>query len=198
MSGTSLLVTAPIDLIPPMITTAIPAASSRPKSSDAPAEPSVLVDLAVLDPEGALDELHAHAEEAGQDHPERRARSADDDRRTDAGDVAQTDRAGQSGGQRLEVGDLPGVRAPGVAPAHQWDRGRPAGELDAPQVDREHDARDHHVDDEQRHLDPEDRRSVEDHRPHGLGERIEGLVDRRLDPAQPSVLCRHACAVPPR
>src|SRR5699024_9214052 len=38
---------------------------------------SVLVDLTVLHAEGAFDELRAHAQQAGHDHPECRARTAE-------------------------------------------------------------------------------------------------------------------------
>src|SRR5699024_8503115 len=60
---------------------------------------SVLVDLTVLHAEGAFDELRAHAQQAGHDHPERRTRTAEGDGDADTGDVAESDGPRQGRGQ---------------------------------------------------------------------------------------------------
>ena len=67
---------------------------------------------AVLHAERALGELRRHAEEAGDDHPEGRAGTAERDGDGDAGDVAEPDRARHRRGQRLEVA-RPRRRRPG-------------------------------------------------------------------------------------
>src|SRR5699024_5907786 len=78
---------------------------------------SVLIDLTVLHAEGALDELRAHAQQAGHDHPECRARTTEGDGDADTGDVAESDGARQGRGQGLEVGDLTRVVLRGELPA---------------------------------------------------------------------------------
>jgi hypothetical protein len=104
---------------------------------------AVLVHLAVLHAEGDLDELGGHAEQAAHDHPEGGARAADGDCDGDTGDVAESDGAGDGGGQRLEVVDLTGRPLLVVLAAHGVH-----GELEVLQLYEaepggEHETRDH-------------------------------------------------------
>jgi hypothetical protein len=146
---------------------------------------AVLVHLAVLHTERALDELRAHAEQAGDDHPERGARAADGDRHTDSGDVPEPDGAGHGRGERLEVGHLAGVAGSRVLAPHQVDRGLEAAELDALEVDREDRCSSHQPEHDQRNRRVTDRRRVEDHGGDGGRDRVEELVDRPLGLTEP-------------
>ncbi len=83
------------------------------------ADRAVLVLVPELHRQSALGELGAHPEQAGDDHPQRRARSADRDRDRDAGDVADANGAGHRRRQRLEVRDLPRVQRVGVPAADE-------------------------------------------------------------------------------
>src|SRR5699024_7032870 len=98
---------------------------------------SVLVDLTVLHAEGAFDELRAHAQQAGHDHPERRTRTAEGDGDADTGDVAESDGPRQGRGQGLEVGDLPRVVLRGELPADDLKRQLGPTGLDEAEVDGE-------------------------------------------------------------
>ena len=82
---------------------------------------AVLIFVAVMDAENALGELGGHAEQSGKDHPERGAGTAEIDRDTDTGDIAETDRAGKRGRQRLERRNLTGVVGIEIVAADQMD-----------------------------------------------------------------------------
>ncbi len=112
---------------------------------------AVRVDLTVLHAEGDLDELGGHAEQAAENHPERGSGPADGDGDRHTGDIAQTDRAGHRGGQRLEVVDLAcRVLVVVLAPHHvhgepelaHLDEAEPAGEDQACQDQPGDDERD--------------------------------------------------------
>ena len=79
---------------------------------------SVGADDAVFLAEGALGELGAHAEDAGEHHPHHGPRSPHRHCEADAGDVAESDGGGERRRERLEVGDLARVIRPRVAPPH--------------------------------------------------------------------------------
>jgi hypothetical protein len=146
---------------------------------------AVLVHLAVLHPQRALDELRAHAEQAGDDHPERGPRAADGDCHTDSGYVPEPDGAGHGRGERLEVGHLSGVAGSGVLAPHQVDRRLEAAELDALEVDREdRRSRDQPEHDQRKRRVP-DRRRVKDDGGDGGRDRVEELVDRPLGLTEP-------------
>jgi hypothetical protein len=60
--------------------------------------------LRYFTPERAFGEFRRHAQQTGEDHPERRARPADADGNRDTGDVAKPHSARQRRRQRLESG----------------------------------------------------------------------------------------------
>ena len=70
---------------------------------------ALLVGLPILDGQGDLGVLGAHAEESGDPHPEHGAGTAGKERSGDAGDVAGADGARQRGGDGLERGEVAAV-----------------------------------------------------------------------------------------
>ena len=98
---------------------------------------AVIVFVAVFDAERTLGELRCHAHQAGKDHPEGRARSANADGNRNTGDVAEADGARKGGGKRLEVAYLAGIIRVGIVAAHQFDRMPEGTELDEREIERE-------------------------------------------------------------
>ena len=98
---------------------------------------AVFVLVAVLNAERTLRELRGHAHQAGQDHPEGRARSANAHGDRDARDIAETDSARKRRRQRLEVRHLASIVRVGVVALDQRD-GMPEGpELNEAEIERE-------------------------------------------------------------
>ena len=89
---------------PPLFGQALLKVAHRPTEDVA-----VAADLSIHLAEGALGELGRHTEEASDDHPEDRAGAAHGDCDCHACDVAEADRRGEGGRQRLEVSHFAGV-----------------------------------------------------------------------------------------
>lgn len=132
---------------------------------------AVGVDLAVLHTEGDLDELGGHAEEAAEDHPERGSGTADGDGDGHTGDVAEADRAGDGGGERLKVVDLARRVLVVVLAAHHVDGETELAYLDESEPAGEDEARHHQPGDDEREVRPADGDGVEDDlaEPFGYG-----------------------------
>ena len=69
---------------------------------------AVLVNGAVAHPECAFDELSAHTEQAGQDHPEGGSGPAQGDCSGDTGNIAEPHSRRDGRGQRLKVRNFAG------------------------------------------------------------------------------------------
>ena len=98
---------------------------------------AVLVFVTVLHPERAFGELGRHAEQAGQDHPECRAGTADADSNRHPGDVAKSHGSRQSGGERLEMADLARILRVRIIALHQTDGMAEEPELHEAEIDGE-------------------------------------------------------------
>ncbi|MDQ1179008.1 hypothetical protein QE397_000463 [Rhodococcus sp. SORGH_AS 301] len=142
---------------------------------------AVLVDVAVLHTQRALDELGGHTEEAGEDHPQRGTGSAQGDRDRDTGDVAEPDGAGHGGGQGSQVAHLAGCCGVVVFPADQFHRVFGAAYLQELEGDREDDRGGQEPDHDQRDRRAADVDGEEDDGGDRLGDGFEGGIDGILD-----------------
>ncbi len=142
---------------------------------------AVGVHLAVLHAEGDLDELGGHAEQAAQDHPERGAGAAPGDGDGHTGDVAEADRAGDGGGQGLEVVDLTGRPLLVVLPAHHVDRESELADLHEAEPAGEDQTGDDEPGDDEGKFRSADGNRVEDDFSEPLGYRFEEIADGFVD-----------------
>ncbi len=93
---------------------------------------AVFMHLAVLDAEGALREFRSHAQQAGQDHLERRAGTAVRHGRTHAGNISEAHGPGECRGTSLKMGHLSGIVLGRIAAANHFIGDFQAAELDEP------------------------------------------------------------------
>ncbi len=105
--------------------------------------PPIAPHVPVLLPQRALGELGGHAQQSGDDHPERRSRSTGGHGDRDAGDVPEPDRRRQRGGQRLKVAHLTRIRGVVVLPACDVDRVLERSEVDEAHLEGEVDRAEH-------------------------------------------------------
>jgi hypothetical protein len=143
---------------------------------------TVLVDLTVLHSEGAFDELRAHAQKSGDDHPEGGAGTAEGDGHADTGDIAEPDGSRQGGSQGLEVGDLTRVGLRGEFSADDLERQLRSAGLDEAEVDGEDQCGEDQPQDDERKRELADGDRKEDDAAEPCRDRIEpgidGIVDR--------------------
>src|SRR5690606_31550799 len=111
------------------------------------------------------------------DHPEGGARAADGDRDGHTGDIAEADRAGDGGGQRLEVVDLAVRPLLVVLAAYHRDREAELAELQEAEPEGEDEARDGEPGDDQRKVGARDGHRVEDDFSQPGGDGFEESAD---------------------
>ncbi len=111
---------------------------------------AVRAHLAIALRQRRLGELGGHAEEAGDDHPERGTRPADGNRDRHASDIAEPDGGGERGGECLERTDLAAVvrgavlaaqHGEGVTHHAQVDEAQAQGEIHRTDDEPGHDER---------------------------------------------------------
>ena len=147
----------------------------------AAAHRAVRANQPVFHRERDLGELGAHAEKPGDDHPERRARTAERDRHRDAADGAESHRARDRGRERLERRRLAGMIAARVVAADHL-RGMPeATQVHEAERERADDAARNEPHEDERELRSADRHGEEDDLAEPVGHRrqpcIDGLVE---------------------
>ena len=144
---------------------------------------TVLVDLTVFHTERAFDELRAHAEQSGDDHPEGGAGTAECDSHADTRNIAQPHGSRQGGRQGLEVGDFARVGLRGELAADDLERQLHSAGLYDSEVDGEGQCREDQPQDDERKRELADGDREEDDAAEPRRDRIEpgidGIVDRR-------------------
>jgi hypothetical protein len=130
-----------------------------------------------LEPEGAFGELRRHAQQAGDDQPQRRAGPAHGNGHGYPGDVAYSHRARYRSRQSLELRDLTRVLVVVVAPADQPDGVGEAANVDEAQIHCEEKPPEDKPDHDQRDLGSENGHREEDESGHRVRKGPHGLVD---------------------
>ena len=132
---------------------------------------------AVLQAERALHELTAHAEQAGDDHPEGRAGATEGHRHGHTGNVADAHRAAQGRGQRLEMGHLPLMVGVVEFAAHHVQRMTERPDVDELEVDRKEEGSEEQPDQNERDRELADLDAPEDDRGDHVGDGPHHIVD---------------------
>ena len=102
---------------------------------------AVRIDPAVGDAERAFHHLGRHSQDARQDHPEHGSGTADRNGHGDSRDVADADRSGERGAQRLEMGQVARLVRTRVLPAHDLQRQTEIADTRKAEIQRENQSR---------------------------------------------------------
>ena len=156
---------------------ALPLAGHHAGSTWTAGDRSVGILTAVLQAERALHELAAHAEQAGDDHPEGRTGATEDTATATPPSIANAHRAAQGRGQRLEMGHLPLVVGVIEFAAHHVQCMTERPDVDELEVDRKEQGPEEQPDQDERDRELADLDAPEDDRGDHVGDGPHHIVD---------------------